>query len=92
MAYEIAHSVRGRLRVRYPAPGCAPGVTPSSRGLRALPGVRAVSGSTLTGSVRIEYDPFRLAERGIVQALAQIDARLGAPRRASPTATAIPAA
>ena len=36
--------------------------------LRAVPGVRTVSGSGLTGSVRIEYDPFRLAEQGIVQA------------------------
>jgi Cu2+-exporting ATPase len=47
--------------------------------LRAVPGIRTVSGSTLTGSVRIEYDPFRLAEHGIVQALEQIHARLGAP-------------
>jgi Cu2+-exporting ATPase len=44
--------------------------------LRALPGVRRVDGSDVTGSVRIEYDPFRVAEAGVVDALRAIDARL----------------
>ena len=79
MPYEIAHSVRGRLRLRYPAPWLRARRDVVESDLRALPGVRTVSGSTLTGSVRIEYDPFRLAEHGIVQALEQIHARLGAP-------------
>ena len=79
MAYEIAHSVRGRLRIRYPAPWLRARRDVVESDLRAVPGVRAVSGSPLTGSVRIEYDPFRLAEHGIVQALEQIHARLGAP-------------
>src|SRR4029453_18854212 len=88
VAYEIAHSVRGRLRIRYPAPWVRARRDVVESDLRALPGVRTVSGSTLTGSVRIEYDPFRLAEHGIVQALEEIHARLGAPapRRHRPAA------
>jgi manganese/zinc-transporting P-type ATPase C len=88
VAYEIAHSVRGRLRIRYPAPWLRARRDVVESDLRALPGVRTVSGSTLTGSVRIEYDPFRLAEHGIVLALEEIHARLGAPapRRHRPAA------
>ena len=87
MAHEVAHSVRGRLRVRYPVAWLRAQRDAVESGLRAVPGVRAVSGSPLTGSVRIEYDPFHLAEHGIVAALEQIDARLGAPpapRHAAP--------
>jgi hypothetical protein len=58
--------------------------------LRAVPGVRTVSGSALTGSLRIEYDPFRLAEHGIVQALEQIHTRLGVPAPRRQTAAATP--
>src|SRR5258705_4515797 len=89
MAYEIAHSVRGRLRIRYPAPWLRARRDIVESDLRALPGVRTVSGSPLTGSVRIEYDPFRLAEHRIVGALDQIHARLGvpAPRRQSAATT-----
>lgn len=79
MAYEIAHSTRGRLRVRYPVPWLRTRRDVLESGLRALPGVRAVRGSTLTGSLRIEYDPFRIAERRLVQTLERIDERLGAP-------------
>ncbi|PYM19066.1 MAG: hypothetical protein DMD78_26040 [Candidatus Rokuibacteriota bacterium] len=79
MAPQIAHSVRGRLRVRYPVPWLRAQRDTLESGLRALPGVRAVSGSTLTGSVRIDYDPFQLAERGIVEVLERMDERLGAP-------------
>ena len=79
MAYEIAHSVRGRLRVRYPVPWLRRRGGALESGLRALPGVRAVTGSALTGSVRIDYDPFRLAEHGILQALEQMNERLGGP-------------
>jgi Cu2+-exporting ATPase len=53
--------------------------------LRALPGVRAVTGNPITGSVRIDYDPFRLAEHGIIDALRQVDEHLvgaATPRRA----------
>jgi P-type Cu2+ transporter len=85
VAYEIAHSVRGRLRVRYPVPWLRARQGALESGLRALPGVRTVSGSRLTGSLRIEYDPFRLAEDRIVQTLERIDERLGAqPARQRP--------
>ena len=82
MAHEVAHSIRGRLRVRYPVAWLREQRHALESGLRAVPGVRAVSGSPLTGSVRIEYDPFQLAERGIVAALTRIDERLGAPAAA----------
>jgi Cu2+-exporting ATPase len=42
----------------------------------ALPGVRAVSGSAVTGSVRIEYDPFRLAEDALLDALRRMERHL----------------
>jgi Cu2+-exporting ATPase len=79
VAPHIAHSVRGRLRVRYPVAWLRTRRDAVESGLRALPGVRAVSGSTVTGSVRIDYDPFLLAEHGIVQALERLDERLGTP-------------
>jgi heavy metal translocating P-type ATPase len=87
VAYEIAHSTRGRLRVRYPVPWLRARQGTLESDLRALPGVRAVTGSTLTGSLRIEYDPFRLAEQRLVQTLERIDERLGAPppRRRPPS-------
>jgi Cu2+-exporting ATPase len=79
VAYEIAHSVRGRLRLRYPVPWLRARSSTLESRLRGLRGVRTVSCSPVTGSVRIEYDPFQLAERGIVEALERIDERLGAP-------------
>ncbi|HEU5197675.1 MAG TPA: heavy metal translocating P-type ATPase [Methylomirabilota bacterium] len=79
MAHEVAHSVRGRLRVRYPVAWLREQRAALESGLRAVPGVRAVSGSPVTGSVRIEYNPFELAETGIVAALTRLDQRLGAP-------------
>jgi Cu2+-exporting ATPase len=44
--------------------------------LRALPGVRTVSGSPVTGSVRIEYDPFRLAESALLEGIERVEERL----------------
>jgi heavy metal translocating P-type ATPase len=76
MRWRVAHSVRGRLRVRYPAGWLAPHRETVVSTLRDLPGVRRVNGSGLTGSVRIEYDPFRLAEDALVQTLRALDARL----------------
>jgi heavy metal translocating P-type ATPase len=83
--HEIAHAVRGRLRVRYPVAWLRARGSVLETRLRALPGVRAVTGNPITGSVRIDYDPFRLAEHGIVDALRQVDEHLvgaATPRRA----------
>jgi Cu2+-exporting ATPase len=79
VAYQIAHAVRGRLRVRYPAAWLRNRRSTVESGLRALPGVREVIGSPVTGSLRIEYDPFQLAQQRIEQTLARLDAELGAP-------------
>jgi len=49
--------------------------------LRALTGVRAVAGNTLTGSLRIDYDPFSLAEQSLVDELKHLDAHLTGPPR-----------
>ena len=76
MRARVAHSVRGRLRVRYPAKWLKPRRDAVLSALRDLPGVRQVDGSDLTGSVRIDYDPFRLAETAVVEALHSIDALL----------------
>lgn len=83
MRWRVAHSVRGRLRIRYPADWLAPRREAVVSTLRDVPGVRRVEGSRLTGSVRIEYDPFRLAEQALVETLGALDARLdtGTPRR-----------
>ena len=90
MPPQIAHSVRGRLRVRYPVPWLRARRGRVDSHLRALPGVRAVRESALTGSVCIDYDPFQIAEHGVVDALRQIDDYLGgpppAPERAEPRA------
>ena len=76
MRWRVAHSVRGHLRVRYPAAWLKPRQETVVSTLRAVPGVRTVNGSGLTGSVRIEYDPFRLAESALVDVLRELDGRL----------------
>ena len=76
MRWEIAHSVRGRLRVRYPVPWLRRRRDVVASRLRSLPGVQAVSPSTVTGSVRIDYDPFRLAEHTLLDALREMHGRL----------------
>jgi Cu2+-exporting ATPase len=79
MRRTIAHSVRGRLRVRYPARWLEPRCSAIESELKALPGVRAVHGRALTGSLRIDYDPYRLAADAIVDRLDRMTAELGAP-------------
>ena len=88
MRRTIAHSVRGRLRVRYPARWLEPRCSAIESELKALPGVRAVQGRALTGSLRIDYDPYRLAADAIVDRLDRMTAELGAqatPRPAHPS-------
>ena len=86
MRWRVAHSVRGRLRVRYPTAWLKPRQDAVVNTLRSVPGVRAVNGSGLTGSVRIEYDPFRLAESALVDVLSALDSRLdtGAAHASAP--------
>jgi Cu2+-exporting ATPase len=74
--YEIAHAVRGRLRIRYPSRWLQGRRSVVEAGLRSLPGVRRVDGSPVTGSVRIDYDPFRLAETALVSELHALTRRL----------------
>src|SRR5882762_2866653 len=79
MRYHIAHSVRGRLRLRVPSPWLRTRQGAVESRLRALTGVRAVAGNTLTGSLRIDYDPFSLAEQSLVDELKHLDAHLTGP-------------
>jgi Cu2+-exporting ATPase len=79
MQVTVAHSVRGRLRVRLPAQWLKPRRSALESRLRTISGVRAVAGRPLTGSVCIDYDPFLLAEQGVMAALEEITAALGIP-------------
>ncbi|PWU24676.1 MAG: hypothetical protein C5B48_05140, partial [Candidatus Rokuibacteriota bacterium] len=69
MSYHIAHAVRGRLRIRYPARWFKDRREALESHLRGIHGVRTVVGSPVTGSVRIEYDPFTLAEQALIDKL-----------------------
>ena len=88
MRRTIAHSVRGRLRIRYPARWLEPRCSAIESELKALPGVRAVQGRPLTGSLRIDYDPYSLAAEAIVDKLDRLTAALIAPLK--PTAVHAP--
>lgn len=79
MRYLVAHSVRGRLRIRYPIRWLKSRRVGLESRLRAVPGVRTVVGSARTGSVRIEYDPFRIAERRLIDELEAMTASLASP-------------
>ena len=79
MRRTIAHSVRGRLRIRYPARWLEPRSAAIESDLKSLPGVRAVESRPLTGSLRIDYDPYRLAADAIVDRLDRMTAELAAP-------------
>jgi heavy metal translocating P-type ATPase len=85
MRRTIAHSSRGRLRVRYPSRWLEPRCGTIESRLKTIPGVRSVQGRPLTGSLRIEYDPYRLAAQSIVERLDQMTAELGAPSRSRST-------
>src|SRR5262249_19753686 len=87
MRRTIAHSVRGRLRVRYPAHWLTPRSSAIESELKTLPGVRDVQCRSLTGSLRIDYDPYSLAAEAIVDKLDRMtDVLVGT----LPTSPAIP--
>jgi hypothetical protein len=67
MRCEVVHTVPGRLRLRYPAPWLKSRHASVEHALRAIPGVRGVAPRATTGSVLIEYDPFRLAESALLE-------------------------
>jgi Cu2+-exporting ATPase len=73
MHRTVAHSVRGRLRVRYPTQWLRGRIPVVESAIRSVPGVRTVTGSAVTGSIRIEYDPVRLAEDALFQALERVE-------------------
>src|SRR4029453_17559754 len=85
MRRTIAHSTRGRLRVRYPAHWLEPRYSAIESELKTLPGVRTVQGRALTGSLRIDYDPYALAAEAIVDKLDRMtEALVGAPSTSLP--------
>jgi Cu2+-exporting ATPase len=83
MHRTIAHSVRGRLRVRYPGHWLQPRYSAIESELKTLPGVRAVQGRPLTGSLRIDYDPLSLAADAIIHKLDRMMAELVAPSKST---------
>ncbi len=76
MQMTVAHSLRGRLRVRYPPRWLVGQWASIEPRLRELRGVRSVEARPRTGSVRIDYDPFQLAEDSIVATLRETTAQL----------------
>src|SRR5262249_13821699 len=79
---QVAHSVRGRLRIRYPAAWLQSRRPRLEQRLRSVPGVRSARGSDLTGSLLIDYDPFSLAEHALLATLDAMTSELGgAPPR-----------
>ena len=86
---EVAHAVRGRLRMRYPAAWLQSRRPRLEQRLRGMPGVRSARGSDLTGSLLIDYDPFTLAESALLETLDAMTDELGAAPRGQ---TARPAA
>lgn len=58
---EIVHAITGRIRFRFPG---IKGHARRARGIKgdlsALPGVRRVEASSVTGSVLVEYDPGKM--------------------------------
>jgi heavy metal translocating P-type ATPase len=69
MVFEVAHSVRGRLRVRSSGPRLAERLPAIESHLRTVRGVREVTSRALTGSLVIRYDPGRVSEAGLLAAL-----------------------
>lgn len=74
----VAHSVRGRLRMRYPVAWLRTQRGSLEQRLRGVPGVRRARGSEVTGSLLIDYDPFTLAEQALLETLDTIARDLGA--------------
>jgi len=92
MRHRVAHSTRGRLRLRYPATWLRPRREAFESKLRTVSGVRSVVGSGVTGSLLIDYDPFFLAEQMLIGEIETLTARLdpGAARETERGATATP--
>src|SRR5262249_33013357 len=65
--------------IRYPARWLEPRCAAIESDLKSLPGVRAVEGRPLTGSLRIDYDPYSLAADAIVDRLDRMTAKMAAP-------------
>jgi P-type Cu2+ transporter len=88
MHRTVAHSVRGRLRIRYPARWLEPRYSKIESELLSLPGVRTVQGRSLTGSLKIDYDPYRLAADSILERLDRMTEALVSPSASKPAASA----
>jgi Cu2+-exporting ATPase len=69
LAFEITHRSPGRLRLRFPIPWVRRRGSAVESRLRELGGVRSVAASDVTGSLRIDFDPFRLAEQSLLAQL-----------------------
>ena len=85
---QVAHAVRGRLRIRYPTRWLKARRTTIESTVGGIPGVRSVVGSPVTGSLRIDYDPFRVAETALLASLEALHAELEVPTESGVTASA----
>jgi heavy metal translocating P-type ATPase len=67
--WRVAHSTRGRLRLRAVVRDAAPATVVAAPPLDGLTGVRAVRPRPRTGSLIVEYDPAVCTERALLEAM-----------------------
>ena len=88
--FDIAHRTPGRLRLRLPISWIRRRGASVEERLRGVGGVRGVTCSPLTGSLRVEYDPFRLAEHSLLsqlESLLRVSGRPASARTEPPAQT-----
>jgi Cu2+-exporting ATPase len=71
-AYQVAHAIPGRLRVRYPRRWVGRRRAALEAAIGRIPGVRSVTVTALTGSLVIEYDRHRVTGPAVLDALSRI--------------------
>src|SRR5262249_60244036 len=82
--FQIAHRTPGRLRLRLPVPWIRRRGASVEEQLRGVGGGRGVTCSPLTGSLRIEYDPFPPAGQSPLPQLESLLPVRGRPASAPP--------
>jgi Cu2+-exporting ATPase len=71
-AYQVAHAVPGRLRVRYPRRWLRRRRAALETAIARIPGVRGVTATALTGSLVIQYDRHRVDVPALLDALSRV--------------------
>lgn len=85
---DYIHDIPGRLRVRSKAWKDQRSAKAMQAMLSFLPGVRAVETRTLTGSIKISYDPGSIGAAGLLAALREAGFQAPASYKVKRTASA----